>query len=270
MDSQELKTAKAPLQVPLTAEMQQSVSNFMNHVYRWMSVGILITAVTALVTSYYMFDVIWYFKHQEDGYTQFKWLLGGLFVLQLTLVIGLTAFINKLSQRAAILSYLFYAFVTGLTFSFIFYSYTQADISSAFFITVVAFAGLAIYGYVTKKDLKFIGTFCTMGLFGLVGVFIYAMFVPSFMTDSMQLYTGIVGVVVFSGLTAYDSQKIRNMGIALLQKQPPGTTTQDSAIKAIENSEPADISQKIAIVGALLLYLDFINLFLSILRVMRK
>lgn len=259
----------------LADERAQSVSRFMNRVYRWMILGILVTAVTAIVTNYYMFDVMWYFRHQDNGVQQFKWVFYGLLILQLVLVIGLSAFINRMSQWAATFCYLFYAFTVGLTTSFIFYVFTRSDISSAFFITVVAFAGLTAFGYFTKRDLKFIGTFCMMGLFGLIGIFIYAMFVPSFMTDNMQFYSGIIGVVIFSGLTAYDSQKIRRLGIALMQQKnvnPSGSQSTD--IQKIENqkfSSTADIAtQKAAIIGALILYLDFINLFLSLLRVMKK
>lgn len=270
--------AQPPVTGSLTQEMTQSVTNFMNRVYRWMIIGIFITAVTAVVTSHYIFDILWYFKHQDDGLAQFKFVFYTLIFVQLALVMSLSIFVRKMNTLTAILAYLAYAFTTGLTTSFIFYTFTQSDISAAFFITTFAFIGLAAFGYFTNKDLRFIGTFCTMGLFGLVGIFLYALFDSSIMTDTMQLYTGIAGIVIFSGLTAYDSKKIRQLGIQLIQAEQQQSSKISTANQHADvlsqiagaKAKKDDVTTKMAIIGALALYLDFINLFFSILRVMKK
>jgi len=141
--------------------------------------------------------------------------------------------------------FLLYAALNGTTLSIISMVYTAESIQSAFFTSAAAFAGLSAFGYVTKKDLGPVGNFCTMGLFGLVGFSILSIFFPSMMGGSAGMIYGLVGIIVFAGLTAYDTQKIKNMA--------PFNGTDEHV-------------QKGAIMGALQLYLDFVNLFLFILR----
>ncbi len=130
--------------------------------------------------------------------------------------------------------------------SSIFLVYTGSSIAEVFGVTAFGFAGLSGVGYVTKRDLGPVGSFCMMGLFGLIGFGLLSMFFPSLMTGGGSFVFSIVGIIVFAGLTAYDTQKIKGMNA-------PG-------------NEGTDAGRKKAIFGALTLYLDFINLFLSLLR----
>ena len=171
----------------------------------------------------------------------------GIFIVQMALVMGISAGINRVSVSVAGFLYFLYAAVMGVTMSYIFLLYTQSSIFSMFFLTAFAFGGLSAVGYLTKKDLGPVGSFCMMGLFGMIGFSIIAFFFPSFGGGQASLVFGVIGVIVFSGLTAYDTQKIKAMYLQ-------GARTEEAA-------------SKLAIVGALRLYLDFINLFLSLLRI---
>ena len=153
-----------------------------------------------------------------------------------------------MSSVTATLIYLAYAALTGLTLSVIFLIYTQDSIEQVFMITSFAFAGLSAFGYFTKRDLGPIGTFCTMGLFGLVGFSLISLFFPSLMTSQVSYVYSLAGVLIFSGLTAYDTQKIKASNIL--------------------GNEGTDEDHKETIFGALTLYLDFINLFMMLLRLM--
>jgi hypothetical protein len=136
--------------------------------------------------------------------------------------------------------------LTGLTLSSIFLLYTGSSIAQVFGVTAFGFAGLSGFGFVTKRDLGPVGSFCMMGLFGMVGFGLLSIFFPSLMTAGASFVFSIVGIIVFAGLTAYDTQRIKAMNT-------PGM-------------EGTDAGRKTAIFGALTLYLDFINLFLSLLR----
>jgi FtsH-binding integral membrane protein len=151
-----------------------------------------------------------------------------------------------MNAATAALIYMGYAALTGVTLSTIFLAYTRESISQVFLLTAFAFAGLSFFGATTKKDLGPVGSFCTMGLFGLIGFGFLSFFWPSLMGGTHGQVYGIVGVIVFSGLTAYDTQKIK-------------------ALNVIGN-EGTQEDTKEAIFGALQLYLDFINLFLALLR----
>ena len=136
--------------------------------------------------------------------------------------------------------------MTGLTLSSIFLVFTGSSIAQVFGVTAFGFAGLSGVGYLTKRDLGTVGSFCMMGLFGLVGFGLLSMFFPSLMGERASFVYSIVGIIVFAGLTAYDTQNIKGMNAA--------------------GSEETDAARRTAIFGALRLYLDFINLFLSLLR----
>lgn len=208
-------------------------SEFMTKVHAWMFGGLLITALTAWYTA-------------NSGLYQYfvgSFLFWGLIIAQFGLVIALSGWIEKMSSQIAILSFLVYSLLTGLTFSTIFVAYTSSSIYSTFVITAGMFAGLSAWGYFTKKDLSGMGSFLIMGLFGLILTGIVNIFIAS---SALSFIINVVGVIVFAGLTAYDTQKIKEMYV--LQDQ--GT----------------EIATKGAIMGALRLYLDFINLFLFLLR----
>ena len=171
-----------------------------------------------------------------------------LAIVEIGLVIGLSAAINKLSFTAAALMFIIYSVVNGLTMSVIFLAYTATSIATTFFITAGAFAGLALIGYFTKKDLSTMGKFLLFALIGVIIASVVNIFVKS---SGLDFIISIIGVLVFAGLTAYDSQKIKNMFLAY-------------------GDEVNDTTQKLAILGSLTLYLDFINLFLYLLRFLGK
>ncbi len=213
-------------------------ARFMSGVYGWMTGGLCLTGAVA-----------WNVSGNPDlVQTIFgnRLLFWALIIAQLGAVAALSWLINRISGLTATIIYFLYAGLTGLTLSSIFLAYTGSSIAQVFGVTAFGFAGLSGFGYVTKRDLGPVGSFCTMGLFGLIGFGLLSMFFPSLMTGGASFVFSIVGIVVFAGLTAYDTQKIKGMNV-------PG-------------NEGTDAGRKTAIFGALMLYLDFINLFLSLLR----
>jgi FtsH-binding integral membrane protein len=213
-------------------------ARFMSHVYGWMTGGLCLTAAVA-----------WRVSGNPDlVQTIFgnRLLFWGLIIAQLGAVSALSWLIDRISGLTATLIYFLYAGLTGLTLSGIFLAFTGSSIAQVFGITAFGFAGLSGVGYVTKRDLGPVGSFCTIGLFGLVGFGLLSMLFPSLMGEGASFVYSLVGIVVFAGLTAYDTQTIKAMNA-------PG-------------EEGTDAGRKKAIFGALRLYLDFINLFLSLLR----
>ncbi|MAX68042.1 MAG: Bax inhibitor-1/YccA family protein [Bacteriovoracaceae bacterium] len=217
-------------------------ARFMSGVYKWMAIGLLLTAGVSFYIS----------TSKEIAGMIFgnKILFWGLIIAQLGAVFFLSARIKKISALTATLTYLAYSALTGLTFSFIFLVYTQESIFSAFLLTSISFIGLSTFGYITKKDLGPIGTFCHMGLWGLIGFALISLFFPNLMSGTASKVYSLAGIVIFSGLTAYDTQKIKNGNII--------------------GNEGSEEDHKETILGALTLYLDFINLFLMILRLMGR
>ncbi|HSW71335.1 MAG TPA: Bax inhibitor-1/YccA family protein, partial [Gammaproteobacteria bacterium] len=171
----------------------------------------------------------------------------GIMIFQLLAVIALSAAVQRMSVALAATIYALYATLVGVTFSVLFLAYSIQSISLAFFTTAFSFAGLSLYGFLTKRDLGPIGSFCIMGLFGMIAVMLLSIFIPSMMNTSLQLTISVIGVLIFSGLTAYDTQKIKALQYQFASEEQ---------------------ARKGAIHGALILYLDFINLFISILRLM--
>ena len=213
-------------------------ARFMSGVYGWMTGGLCVTGAVA-----------WNVSGNPDLVQAIfgnRLLFWGLIIAQLGAVVVLSGLMNRISGLIATLIYFLYAGLTGLTLSSIFLAFTGSSIAEAFGVTAFGFAGLSAFGYVTKRDLGPVGSFCMMGLFGLIGFGLLSMFFPSLMTQGTSFVFSIVGIIVFAGLTAYDTQKIKAMSA-------PG-------------DEGTDAGRKKAIFGALRLYLDFINLFLSLLR----
>ncbi len=217
-------------------------ARFMSRVYGWMTGGLCLTGVVAWNVSGNPQLVQTIFGNPP--------LLWGLIIAQLGAVIALSWLINRINGATATLIYFLYAGLTGLTLSSIFLIYTGSSIAEVFGVTAFGFAGLSGFGFVTKRDLGPVGSFCMMGLFGLVGFGLLSMIFPRLMTAGASFVFSIVGIIVFAGLTAYDTQKIKLMNV-------PG-------------NEGTDAGRKTAIFGALMLYLDFINLFLSLLRLMGR
>ncbi len=211
------------------------VATLMRNVYIWMTLALVITGLTAMVTAKSEALMTFIFTN--------TWAFIALMILQLGLVFYFSARINRMSFSTATAVFILYSAITGLTFSSIFVVFSMSSIATTFFITAGMFAAMALVGSFTKKDLSGMGKFALMALIGLIIAGIVNMFLRNAMMDF--IVSGI-GVLVFAGLTAYDSQKIRQM----LQMQ----------------SEINESTQKLALLGSLSLYLDFINIFLYLLR----
>lgn len=217
-------------------EMSTAFPVLMRKVYVWMTMALAITGITA-----------YYVAHSETLMMVIRTnqiLFWGLLIAEFGLVIGLSAAINKLSLTTATLMFVLYSLVNGVTMSFIFLAYTASSVTSVFLITAGTFAAMAVFGYFTKTDLTSMGKILMMALIGVVIATIVNIFTKS---AGLTVILNYIGVLVFVGLTAYDSQKIKQM----LQMAP----------------DASEGSQKIALLGAMSLYLDFINLFLYLLRI---
>ncbi len=227
----------------LTADQQLSRSAafpvLMRKVYVWMTMALVITGLTSygVATSPGILQAI--YSNQI--------LFWGLAIAELAIVIGVTAAINRISLTTATLMFVLYSVINGALMSYIFLVYTASSIATVFFITAGTFAAMAFIGYTTKTDLTSMGKLLLMALIGLIIATIVNMFIKS---SGLTLILSYVGVLVFVGLTAYDSQKIKQM---LMQAPDAG-----------------EGAQKLALLGALSLYLDFINLFIYLLRIFGK
>ena len=180
----------------------------------------------------------------DFGATLFGPLLWVLMIASFGLVLFLSFRIQKMSVAAARTSFLVYATLMGVTFASLFVVYTQGSIAEVFFITAATFAAMSLWGYTTRTDLTSFGSFLFMGLIGIIIAMVVNVFVHSAM---MMWVVSVLGVLIFTGLTAYDSQKIKENYVA---------------------SDDGTVMGRKAIFGALTLYLDFINLFLMLLRLM--
>jgi FtsH-binding integral membrane protein len=212
----------------------QAQTDFLSKVYAWMFGGLLLTAFTA----WYVFDSQLYITIASSG------LMFPLIIGELILVFVLSARIEKMSRTTAAVLFLGYSFLNGLTLSVILAVYTLESIQEVFFITAAMFAALSAYGYFTKKSLSGIGNFLFMGLIGIIIAGVVNIFMDS---SALNFAISVIGVVIFAGLTAYDTQRLKEMYVLMYENE--------------------DMAAKGAIIGALQLYLDFINLFLFLLRI---
>ena len=217
-------------------EMQAAFPVLMRKVYTWMTLALVLTGLTAYGVATSPGIMMALYSNSA--------LMWGLVIAEFALVIGISAAINRLSLATATLMFVAYSVINGAMLSSIFMIYTAASIASVFFITAATFAVMALIGYTTKTDLTSVGKLLFMALIGLVIATIVNMFIGS---STLTMICSYVGVLIFVGLTAYDSQKIKNM---LMQATDAGES-----------------SQKLALLGALTLYLDFINLFIYLLRI---
>jgi uncharacterized protein len=217
-------------------EMQAAFPVLMRKVYTWMTLALVLTGLTAYGVATSPGIMMALYSNSA--------LMWGLVIAEFALVIGISAAINRLSLATATLMFVAYSVINGAMLSSIFMIYTAASIASVFFITAATFAVMALIGYTTKTDLTSVGKLLFMALIGLVIATIVNMFIGS---STLTMICSYVGVLIFVGLTAYDSQKIKNM---LMQAPDAGES-----------------SQKLALLGALTLYLDFINLFIYLLRI---
>ncbi|MBW9114361.1 Bax inhibitor-1/YccA family protein [Rhizobium cauense] len=226
-----------------TGEMiDQGLRSYMLRVYNLMALGLAITGVAA----YLGFN----FAVQDGQLTQFGVLLFQsplrwvVILAPLAAVFFLSFRINRMSVAAAQTTFWVYAALVGLSLASIFLVYTQSSITQTFFVTAAAFGALSLYGYTTKRDLSAMGSFLIMGLFGLIIASIVNIFLAS---SALQFAVSVIGVLIFSGLTAYDTQRIKEL---------------------YYEADGAEVAGRKAIMGALTLYLDFINLFMFLLQFM--
>ena len=219
-------------------QAQVQVNEFIRSVYNWMAIGLALTGFVAF-----------YISQNE---TLLRLILGnrliffGLIIAELALVFSISARVNKMQASTATGLFVLYAALNGATLSVIFLVYARSTIASTFFICAATFVACSIYGMTTKRDLTSLGGFMMMGLFGIIIASVVNMFVRS---TGMGMIISYIGVFVFIGLTAYDTQKLKTMALT----QPAGLD--------------AGVVRKGAILGALSLYLDFINLFLMLLQI---
>ncbi|AVO39350.1 Bax inhibitor-1/YccA family protein [Pukyongiella litopenaei] len=227
-----------------TAQIDEGLRAHMNKVYGTMSVGMLVTFAVAWAvgTSPQLLAVF------RDPVTLSPNILGWIVMFApLLMVFAFGAAINKLSTAGAQLFFYAFAAVMGLSLSWIFVAFTGFSIAQVFLVTSIAFAGLSLFGYVTKKDLSGMGTFLMMGVIGLIVASIINIFLGS---PAIMFAISVLGVLIFAGLTAYDTQKIKTTYLQMAH-----TGDQEWLGKA-------------AIMGALSLYLDFINMFMFLLQLL--
>ena len=219
--------------------VQVRVNQFIRSVYNWMAIGLALTGLIA-----------WYVSNTP---ALLNLILGnqilffGLIIAELALVFTISARVHRMQASTATALFVLYSALNGATLSFIFIIYTRSSIASTFFVCAATFIACSIYGWTTKRDLTSMGGFMMMGLIGIIIASLVNLFIRS---SAMHMIISYIGVLVFVGLTAYDTQHLKTMAV----------------------SQPADIGvsavRKGAILGALKLYLDFINLFLMLLRIL--
>lgn len=204
-------------------------------VYIWMSLALFITGITALIVA----------NNNSILYSLLsnQLLFWGLIIGEIVMVAVLAARIHKLSLATATVMFIAYSIINGVTMSLLFLLYTSESIASTFFITAGTFGAISAYGYFTKKDLSSLGSILIMALIGILIASLVNIFLGS---STLYWIISYVGVAIFVGLTAYDTQKIK---------------------ESIMNSDVNETAYKIALMGALELYLDFINLFIYLLRI---
>ena len=218
------------------SEALPAFSVLMRKVYMWMTFALLITGGT----SYLMASM----PNVISTVITNQFLFYGLLITELVLVVWISAALHKLSLLQATMIFITYAILNGITLSLLLLIYTEQSITTVFFITAGTFAAMSLWGYTTGADLSTMGKLCTMGLIGLILATIVNLFLNN---GFLMMILSYIGVIVFVGLTAYDTQKIKTM---LCQAE-----------------EPDEEYQKLALMGALTLYLDFINLFIYMLRI---
>ena len=220
-------------------QVQIRVNEFIRSVYNWMAIGLALTgfiayyvASTPAILNLILGNQILFF---------------GLIIAELALVFTISARVHRMQASTATALFVLYSALNGVTLSFIFIVYTRASIASTFFVCAATFIACSIYGWTTKRDLTSLGGFLMMGLIGIIIASLVNLFIRS---SAMHMIISYIGVLVFVGLTAYDTQNLKAMAV----------------------SQPSDVGasaiRKGAILGALKLYLDFINLFLMLLRIL--
>lgn len=213
---------------------EEVVNSVMKSVYLKMTFAILITAFISMGTAYFATGF-------AETLATNSWVYWGLAIAEIGVVIYLSARLNSMSATMATLLFYVFAILNGLTLSLIYFVYTEQSIATTFFVTAGAFGAMSVYGYVTKTDLSKFGSILVMALFGLIICILVNLFMQS---STLEWIISGVGVLIFTGLTAWDTQKIKRM----------------------VELNPTAADGRLATIGALSLYLDFVNLFLYLLR----
>lgn len=213
--------------------LDNRVSQVMKRVYVKMFLALLVTAGAAAIFAGVPNLTFFLASH--------RWVYWGLLIVELLMVFGITGAVNKISSPMATLLFFLFAIINGVTFSLIFYAYSTVSIFKTFLITSAVFGAMSVYGYFTERDLTKIGNFLFMALIGLIIASVVNIF---WANSTLEWIVSIAGVLIFIGLTAWDTQKIKQMA---------------------QYNSGLQVS-RLATIGALSLYLDFINLFLYLLR----
>jgi FtsH-binding integral membrane protein len=215
--------------------IDEGLRSYFLKVYQYMALGLALTGMVALFVSTNTALM------QTIFMSPLRWVV---MLAPIGMVLFLSYRIQEMSTKAAQISFWTYAALMGVSLSFIFVVYTGESITKTFFITASMFGGMSLYGYTTKRDLTGMGSFLMMGLIGLIIASVVNLFLAS---SALSFITSIVGVLIFTGLTAYDTQQLKGYYYAFNR---------------------SDFAERSAIMGALSLYLDFINIFMSLLRLM--
>ena len=226
--------------VESSAEYDQGLRSYMLGIYNYMSLALAVTGLAAMATAYY--------AGTNQAFYEMLYLSPLRYVVMfspMAFVLVLSFGINKLSTSAAQLTFWAFAAVMGISLSSIFFVYTGSSIVRVFFITAAAFASLSLYGYTTKRSLTGMGSFLMMGVFGLIIAMVVNMFMQS---SALQFAISAIGVLIFAGLTAYDTQRLK--------------------LQYDHIAGNAAAMSRATIMGALSLYLDFINMFMFLLSFM--
>lgn len=239
MDNPQISTQEGAQHSQFAYEFPSLVKQAVQRTFVWMALGLAITGLTAIFAADSNFT---YYLFSGSGF-----LFYGLLIAELALVWFLSSQIMKLSVPVATASFAVYSVLNGLTLSPIFYIYTEDSIASTFFVTAGTFGAMALFGYVTKRDLSRWGSLLFMALIGLIIASVVNWFLAS---TTLMWITTYAGILIFVGLTAYDTQKLKKM--------------------LWETAGDEELSKRVSLIGALNLYLDFINLFLYLLRILGR
>lgn len=214
---------------------------YMLRVYNFMASGVALTGIVSWLVTYTSLNQV-FFTQDAIGRLQPAPLAWVAMIASVGIVFGLSAMVSRMQASTATALFWAYAGINGVWMAAIFSAYTGASVVRVFFITAAAFASLSLYGYTTKRNLDAMGSFMVMGLFGIIIASVVNIFLQS---PAIYWISSVAGVLIFSGLTAWDTQKIR---------------------ESYWHADGSDTMTKKAVIGALTLYLDFINLFLMLLR----
>ena len=228
---------------PVSSDVAEAERRFMTGVYNWMTAGLFVTALTAWYVAGSMADKTSIFRTSPGIFL-------ALLIGQFVLVLVLSAAIKKLSPAVAAICFIGYSVLSGITLAPIFMIYTKTAIYGAFFTCAGMFGGVSLFGYMTRMKLTGLGSLCFMGLIGLIVASVVNIFLRS---DALGYIISFVGVAVFLGLTAWDTQSLRELAARNMHAE--------------NGRSLSDEMKKYSILGALQLYLDFINLFLYLLRI---